>query len=86
MAKRWEQQVVKAGCYNDVTGPYTVKLLARQHAAVVRMVKKQLAMSMNWTYEGWVPGYRKACEDVLAALATHRKGGRDGRGGGAEAV
>lgn len=80
-SKRWVQQAQeafeKANIYtgkNDLVMRVTLKLLARQHAAVVRMVKKEIAISKNWAYEGWVPGYRKACEVILAALATHRKG------------
>lgn len=51
-------------------------LLARQHAAVrdkVRMIRNRATLSQFQTIRETLV-YRQACNDLLAALAMHRKG------------
>jgi len=68
---RWEKMVEREfrKWLNDPQGPGWLsipnKLLARQHAAFVRAVKK-----LQNDYDGDFQAYRTACDDLLAALAT----------------
>jgi hypothetical protein len=48
-----------------------IKLLRRQHAAVVRLVKRQLKQEREGLN---VEQYKEACRDILAALTRYKKG------------
>lgn len=68
-SKRLVEMVYKvAGKHSGLTTNEAVELLEKQHAAVVQMVKRYRdADKLNLCR-------RVACNDILAALATHRKG------------
>lgn len=53
-----------------------VRLLRKEHAAVVRMVGKHVTeLNPTIVNETWGMGYRQACSDILLALARRAKGG-----------
>lgn len=94
-SKRWEDVIEKFAekeryCLgSDILYREDVaKLLARQHAAFMRLVRKKLQAKDTRGKTGveihvgldrdvidhFNHGFEYACNDLLAALATHRKG------------
>lgn len=88
MTERWVKQATKAatdGWSGDawaVSISDTVTLLARQHRAFVRMVKKLPRIGQVAIIDRRLTEFMDADgeyirrDDLLAALATHRKGRR----------
>lgn len=65
--------------YNEDDAKQAVKLLRRQHAGFVGMVKhvkktgKHPVSKIHETPQ-WMEGYFQACDDILTALETRKKG------------
>lgn len=82
MTERWAMMVEKESFIDfdglkAVLADDVVKLLARQHRAFVRMVKKQIQIGIAANADdgaAFTNGYATACHDIIRALATHRKG------------
>lgn len=54
-----------------------VKLISREHRAIVRLVKQQRdKLNPTIAVENWGKGYIEACDDLLAALTRRQKGTR----------
>lgn len=78
---RFERIVLMAMKANDkdgdhciwLTGPEVVKLLRKEHNAVVRMVKENKKAATTYAVKDvyWV-GYEEACNDILDQLAKQR--------------
>lgn len=94
-SNRWERNVERHVLLVGLRHPKemifasaAIKLLARQHAGFVRMVRKKLKAKDTRGKTGveihvgldrdvidhFNHGFEYACNDLLAALATHRKG------------
>ena len=79
--ERWEKIVEKVAIDGWSGDAYAVgvqdavKLLRRQHAAMVRMVKKirDRATVSQFLIASQCTAYREACDDILAALAKERQ-------------
>lgn len=77
-SKRWVEEVKKFSFRFVADGPDIVsadqaaKLLSRQHAAVVRLVKRQTPPACMRI--GYQHGYSDARRDILAALAKEKGG------------
>lgn len=69
-SKRWEKMVEMQDSIISgfISSDRVVKLLARQHRAFVRMVKKYDDPTDQYSERA------KVVHDILAALAMHRKG------------
>lgn len=91
MTERWVKMVEKVERPDDcgvpvVSSSEVVKLLARQHRAMVRMVKKEATESVLRIRDAErrgddrnvliAEGHRQMCAAILAALAKQGKGSR----------
>ena len=81
--KRWEEVIEKFAEHeryclgSDILyREDVVKLLARQHAAMVRKINVLCTANAPDRKTQWGVGYRQDCDDILSALAKQGNGGR----------